>query len=194
MNTNIFHHNFTALGYNSPSVTCWYLVRLFVSVLNAVAITAQFENNLDCGSVFANSQQKKKRKKRNKKTKTMHSFEFQVYSFLVSIFIIYHDIFSFPCTLTLVLFPRWSCRGWMAPVASHDPLNRTYASIKTKKIIQPLAFAEKPPSHSMSNSGICCLLLCRSCPVALWLVSVYLVGDVILVFFCFVFFFFLNYC
>ncbi len=83
MNTNIFRHIFTSL--ETPPVS---LVDILgdCCLLNAahvcVANTVQFENNLDLWFSFCLFTAIQK----------MHSFEFQVYSFLVLVCIIYHDI------------------------------------------------------------------------------------------------------
>lgn len=99
-------------------------------LLNAARVCVANKNNLDCGSVFflffffllpihSNPPPPKKNKK--------HSFEFQVYSFLVFVCIILSWYYSRPSPR--LLFRHWSCGGWMAPVDSHDPLIQTHTSV-----------------------------------------------------------------
>ncbi len=83
MNTNIFRHIFTSLETPPVSLVdilgdCCLLNVAHVCVAN----TVQFENNLDLWFSFCLFTAIQK----------MHSFEFQVYSFLVLVCIIYHDI------------------------------------------------------------------------------------------------------
>lgn len=181
-------------------------------LLNAARVCVANKNNLDCGSVFflffffllpihSNPPPPKKNKK--------HSFEFQVYSFLVFVCIILSWYYSRPSPR--LLFRHWSCGGWMAPVDSHDPLIQTHTSMwphnwrrrkkKKNRDCSASGFHRFPreitePQQVMSSdSGSYCLRLgsvpsrplevtcwvCESC-FSLWLVSGCIVGGVIIVF------------
>lgn len=190
-----------SLGYNSPSVTCWYLVRL-LSLSRCSCLCSKYCSvwkqswlwfSFFCQFTAIPPSPKK-----------MHSFEFQVYSFLVFIFIIYHDIIRFiplgSSSITGVV------KGWMAPVDSlwferTLPCGHTVKKKKKMEIVLPLVstdFGVKSLSHNKSEPLTVGFVVCASVgPVSptggdllgvwilflVWLVSGCFVGGVIIVFF-----------
>lgn len=152
MNTNIFPHIFMAPGYNSPSVTCWYLVRLLPLAHVCVANTVRFENNLDCGSVFfANSQQSQK-----KCTVWVSSLQF---SGLHLYHISWYYSLLVPLHVTGVVMVEWLQWIPMTPWFKHTlPVKKK----KKKGDCSASGFhwflreITEPQQVVTSNSGMCC--------------------------------------
>lgn len=103
-----FHHIFMAPGYNSPSVTCWYLVRL-LSLEHCSKYCSVWKQSWLWFSFCQFT--------------AIQKMQFWVSSVQFSGLHLYHISWYFSFSSTLFLFRHWSCKAWMAPVDSCDPLN-----------------------------------------------------------------------